>query len=84
VAVTAFLLAVGCVQIAAPEGFSTCGTAPARTISGVADSEPGLIVSIVAFRLTIGAIMPQIEVLVNQGAGSQEIKKIRKLSVYVD
>ncbi|MFZ2097901.1 MAG: hypothetical protein WAV05_14810 [Anaerolineales bacterium] len=36
-------------QIAAPEGFSACRSAPARTTPGVAVREPDLLVSIMAF-----------------------------------
>ncbi len=49
-------LSIPCVhfQIAAPEGFSARRSAPAHTHPGVAGSEPGLLVSIVAFLEQIG------------------------------
>jgi hypothetical protein len=50
-------------QIAAPEGFSACRSAPARTAPGVAVSEAGLLVSIKAYQGSIGgnyAIIPLI------------------------
>ncbi|NJD59475.1 MAG: hypothetical protein FIA98_08755 [Anaerolineae bacterium] len=50
-------------QIAAPEGFSACGSAPARTTPGVAGREAGLLVSIKAYQGSIGgnyAIIPMI------------------------
>ncbi len=53
-AITAFLLANDRFQIAAPEGFSACCSAPAHTIFEVAVSQPGLLVSIVAIIEQIG------------------------------
>jgi hypothetical protein len=50
-------------QIEAPEGFSACSIAPARTIPGVADRKPGLLVSITAFQSSIAANYATIQVI---------------------
>jgi hypothetical protein len=65
-------LAAHRVQIAAPEGFSACSAAPARTISGVAGRQAGILVSIIAFQGSI-ALDYAIKKGIGQSWGSQSV-----------